>query len=348
MKKLLMYLFTVIGFFSCSQDEVVDKGFSSEEVPTISTEARDRQKFYTLAYKIPTTWETLTPGPIATDGKILVVGDINPDNYSAALYGVENGASYPRIKSWSHNDSTITIRHAPSAVCIYDGRIYLAIAEEGKVHVFDASSFNFITTIGNGNMEVEKPSDDKFAIGAPCTLVARDGKLLIRSRKHTRLYNTADITPENYEAVPYYAADKASYPIQPGTTLNQGYASAYGGAYLTDADQNRILSTDIFTDIPAGDEVTIIIDEDTFASAPSGVTSSEDRTFASFGTGGVKEYTSTGFRFLQNVTVKDNPLPEVKSIATGLVEYQPVLFIATPSQVWVVWVTPFQKMLMQE
>lgn len=346
MKKLLLSLFIAVGFFSCSQDQSIDANFTSQEVQSKDAQARDRQKFYTLAYKIqPSNFEA---GSMATDGNILAVANTEPGSYSIKMYSIENGNSLYSIQTWTHKDSTITLHHAPSSVCIYDGRIYLAVAEEGKVYVFDTSSFGFVTTIGNGNMDIDKPSDDKFAVGAPCTVVGYDGKLLIRDRKHIRFYNVADITPENYEAVPYYAAGKESNPIQPGTSLNQGYITTYGYAFLTDADTKQVILSEFFEDIQAGDEVTTVSEKKSFSSAPSGVAISEDRAYLSFGAGGIKEYTPTGFRLIQNITVKDNPLPEVKSLATARVENQPVLFIATPKEIWMVWVAPFERMLVEE
>lgn len=342
MKKLLFCLLMAAGFFSCSEDQVINDASDGGKIETKSN-LRERPKYYTLAYKISSS--LLTPGPIASEGNLLAVANVDPYLYGIDLYTLENGYSLPPIREWSYKDSTIRLQHAPTAICIHDNRIYLGVADEGKVYVFDANSFNFITTIGNGNIQADKPSNDKFAVGAPCTIVGDGDKLLIRDRKRIRIYDTADITPENYEAVPYYAAGEEEYPIQPTTTINQGYVGYAHYIYLTDADQKQVIAVKPLASIPAGDAVATVEDTQSFSMAPSGAAISEDRAYLSFGTEKkIKEYGTGGFGFKQDVVVKDNVLPEVKSISVNRVENQPVLLLATPTEIWMVWVTPFERM----
>lgn len=344
MKKLLFCLLIAAGFFSCSEDQVINDASDGGNTETKSV-LRERQKYYTLAYKSD-NHGMLTPGPIATDGNLLAIANVDPYLYGIELYTLENGNSLPSIREWGYKDSTIRLHQPPTALCIHDNRIYLGVADAGKVYVFDAKSFNFITTIGNGTLQVATPSDDKFAVGAPCTIVGDGDKLLIRDRQRIRIYNTADITPENYEAVPYYAAGEEEYPIQPTTLINQGYVGYANYVYLTDADQKQVLAVKPLASIPAGDAVAMVEDSKSFSSAPSGAAISEDRAYLSFGAEKtIKEYTTSGFGFKQDVVIKDNVLPEVKSIATSRVENQPVLILATPTEVWVVWVAPFERMV---
>lgn len=283
MKKLLFCLLIAAVFFSCSEDHIINDATDGGKTETKSV-LRERQKYYTLAYKISNTYGKLAPGAIASDGNLLTIANINPNLYGIDIYSLENGIPLPAIREWSHKDSIIRPQHVPTALCIHNNRIYLGIADEGKVYVFDTQSFHFITTIGNGNIQVDKPSDDKFAVGAPCTIVGDGDKLLIRSRKHIRIYDTADITPENYEAVPYYAAEEEEYPIQPTTLINQGYVGYANYIYLTDADQKQVLAVKPLASIPAGDAVAIVEDAKSFSSAPSGAAISEDRAYLSFGT----------------------------------------------------------------
>lgn len=340
MRKLLFCLLIAAGFCSCSDDQGAN-GTLGNDSPETKAILRERPKYYSLEYKISSS--ALTPGPIATDGKVLAIANL--DNYELALYGLENGSPQIRIRQWTYKDSTIRIQHVPTAVCVHDDRIYLGVADEGKVYVFNANSYKFITTIGNGNIQVDKASDDKFAVGAPCTIVGDGDKLLIRDRKRIRVYNIADITSDNYEAVPYYAASMEEHPIQPTTTLNQGYVGYNNYIYMTDADEKQVLIAKPLASIPAGDEVKMLEQIETFSTAPSGAAHSEDRSYLSFGTENViKEYGYSGFGFKQNVVIKDNPLPEIKSIACSRVESQPVLLISTPTEVWMVWVTPFERM----
>lgn len=342
MKKLFACLLIAAGLFSCSQDQIIDSAQDSSAAQTKAT--RDRQKFYTLAYKINNV--LLEPGPIATDGTLLAIVNLSDGMYGIDLYSAENGKYLTRIRNWSHDNQTTLIQHAPTAICIYGGRIYLAVAEEGKVYVYDQDRFTFITTIGNGNTNIPHPSDDKYAVGEAYSIVANDGKLLIRSRDHMRLYDVADITAENFEAVPYYAASKESIPIQAGTSFNQGCIGIPGYEFpnLTDADGSQVLFVKKLGEIPAGDEVTMVVDNQPFQTAPSGVAISEDCAYLSFGTGGIKQYSTTGYGFRQDVIVKDNPLPEVRSLAVSRIENQAVLFISTPDEVWMVWVAPFERM----
>lgn len=347
MKKLLFCLLITAGFFSCSEDQGIGDTLGNNHPETKSV-ARERPKYYTLAYKIPADI-FLTPGPIATQGDLLVIGNTSSGSEGINFYGLENGNSQYRIHSWSYKDSTLAIEHAPTAVCIHDNRIYVGVADEGKVYVFDASSYGFVTTIGNGNIQADQPSDDKFAVGAPCSIVGDGDKLLIRDRLHLRIYNTADITSENYEAIPYYAAGKEKYPVQPTTLLNQAYVGYANYIYLTDADSKQVICVKPLASIPAGDAVDMVEDTYSFSLAPSGAAVSEDRAYLSFGTEGViKEYTTGGFGFKQDVVVKNNTLSEVNSLATNRVENQPVLLISTPAAVWMVWVSPFERMATDE
>lgn len=343
MKKLLFCLVIAAGFFSCSEDQGIGDAGGNDSPETKSV-LRERPKYYTLAYKIPSN-ALLTPGPIATQGDLLVIGNVSRGLEGIELYGLENGSFHQSIRSWGYKDTTVAIEHAPTAVCIHDNRIYVGVADEGKVYVFDASSYGFVTTIGNGNIQVDKPSDDKLAVGAPCSIVGDGDKLLIRDRLHMRVYNTADITPANYEAVPYYAVSKEKYPVQPATTLNQAYVGYAHYVYLTDADSKQVLCVKPLASLPAGDEVSMIDETSLFSMAPSGATLSEDRAYLSFGAEGViKEYSTSGFAFKQDVVVKNNALSEVNSLAANRIENQPVLLISTPKAVWVVWVTPFERM----
>lgn len=341
MKKLLACLLIAAGLFSCSQDQIIDPAEGSSAVQTKAT--RDRQKFYTLAYKINNS--LLEPGAIATEGTLLAIVNRRAGLYGVDLYSTENGNSLTTIRDWSHDNQTTRIQHAPTAICIYGGRIYLAVAEEGKVYVYDQEGFSFITTIGNGNTNITHPSDDKYAVGEAYSIVGNDGKLLIRSRDHMRLYDVADITAENFEAIPYYAASKESIPIQAGTSFNQGCIGipGYEFAHLTDADGMQVWLIQKLAEIPAGDEVAMVIDNRPMKAAPIGVAVSEDCAYLCYGTGGIKQYSTTGYGFRQDVVVKDNPLPEVRSLAVNRVENQAVLFISTPEEVWMVWVAPFER-----
>lgn len=255
MKKLLFIITLTLGFFSCSQDQVI-------EIPDQNTD-NPATKAANLSYTLDINWQNesinaqLKPGPMYADGNNFYVTNIASGSYSIRVYNLISKKISIVIDGWRWDGQQETMQDEPTALCVYNGKIYMTVKNKALIYVINASyPFDLHTIIGTG-VEAAYPvvSGQECMMGIPVSLAVADGKLVVRDQNIIRTYNIAEITTANYQAIPRYNSSIDPMPT-PADIGIQSCADAFGQTYMADKINKYVYLTKPVGNLPSGDRIS--------------------------------------------------------------------------------------------
>lgn len=256
MKKILFITALALGFFSCSQNEVIETPDQPQNSGQVVTKAG------ALTYKLERTIQNdgleteFKPGPMCVDGDKVFITNVANGIYSIRINGLYDGTLYGIINSQDWYGSSELLQDKPIAMCVYGGKIFLAVQNKALVYVINASApYNLITTIGTG-VKASYPvvAGQECMMGNAISLAVANDKLLVRDENILRTYNLSDITKENSMAVPRYNSSaeylRTSSPFGLQTSTDE-----FGRVFLSDFTYRRVYQTLSVGSLAAGDGV---------------------------------------------------------------------------------------------
>lgn len=257
MKKILFITALALGFFSCSQNDVIETPDQLQKSGQVVTKAG------ALTYKLERTIQNdgletaFKPGPMCVDGDKVFITNVANGIYSIRIYSlIQASYMYGIINSQDWHGSSELLQDKPIAMCAYGGKIFLAVQNKALVYVINASApYNLITTIGTG-VKASYPvvAGQECMMGNAISLAVANDKLLVRDENILRTYNLSDITTENSMAVPRYNSSaeylKTTSPFGLQTSTDE-----FGRVFLSDFTFRKIYQTLPVGDLAAGDSV---------------------------------------------------------------------------------------------
>ncbi|WP_294470767.1 hypothetical protein [uncultured Bacteroides sp.] len=295
---LLLLLSFVIG--SCTEEE------KPEGTPTVPVQKDQEEEPYTSHYyysfeavrQLSATDFGLkdgkfTPGPAYLKGDTLFVANIQSETLSLELYDRTNNRHLTSLKSWKYKEAEQKFPEKIEAIAASGNRIYLA-NKSSQIDVFDINTLEFITRIGDGNWGETKNQ----MMHSHAMVITPDGNIIVRTKKNLLVYQEVDVTPENYQKVPFYCRSNGD-----GMDANNKFRShqmvqdSTGIIYLADFGQfgNKKIQAIDTALIQKGDKITLIDTEKTLALDfnPCGIALYEDKMIVSAQNGSLSLYDRT-------------------------------------------------------
>lgn len=314
MKKDIFYaLFLLLQAFllgSCSEKEI-------PEVSPVQKPEEAYTSYYYYSYEamrqLSATDFSLsegkfTPGPACIKGDTLFVANIQDGAFSLELYDRTKNRHLTSLKSWKYKNTEQKFPNKIEAIGVFGNRLYLA-NKSSQIDVFDMRTLEFITRIGTGNYG----DGNTQMVHAHAMVITPDGNIMVRTKKNLLVYRESDVTPENYQKVPFYCRSKGE-----GMDVNNGFYShemvqdSTGIIYLADYGQygNKKIQAIDTALVKKGDQKILIDTERTLPLNfnPCGIALHEDRMIVSAGNGSLfiydrtKEAWENGFKSVKGYT----------------------------------------------
>lgn len=289
----LLLLTSILG--SCSEEEIPETSPAGKPEETYTS-------YYYYSYKAARQLSAtdfslpegkFTPGPAYIKGDTLFVANIQDGTFSLELYDRTKNRHLTSIKSWKYKNKELKFPNKIEAIGVSGNRLYLANMGS-QIDVFDVQTLEFITRIGTGNW-----GDGNYQmVHSHAMVITPDGNILVRTKKNLLVYRETDVTPENYQKVPFYCRSKGD-----GMDVNNGFYShqmvqdSTGIVYLADFGQSgnkKIQAIDTAL-IEKGDKKILIDTEKTLPLNfnPCGIALHEDRMIVSAQNGSLSIYDRT-------------------------------------------------------
>lgn len=234
-----------------------------------------------------------TPGPTYIKGDTLFIANIQSGVFSLELYDRTQNRHLTSLRSWKYKDAEQKFPDRIEAIGVSANRLYLA-NKGSQIDVFDVQTLEFITRIGTGNWG----DGTNQMVHSHAMTITPEGNILVRTKKNLLVYREADVTPENYQKVPFYCRSKGD-----GMDVNNGFYShqmvqdSTGIVYLADYGQygNKKIQAIDHTLIEKGDQKMMIDEEKTLPLSfnPCGIALHEDRMIVSAQNGSLSIYDRT-------------------------------------------------------
>lgn len=254
--------------------------------------------------------EKFIPGPAYIKGDTLFVANTHSGSLSLELYDRKKNRHLASLKSWKYKEADQKFNDKIEAIAVSGDRLYLA-NKGSRIDVFDVNTLAFITRIGTGNWG----DGTNQMVHAHAMAITPDGRIVVRTKKNLLVYQEADVTPENYQKVPFYCRSKID-----GMDTNNGFYShqmvqdTTGIIYLADYGQygNKKIQAIDPALMEKGDAKILIDSDKTLLPDfnPCGIALFDDLMIASAGNGSLsvydrsKESWGNSFRSVKGFTFK--------------------------------------------
>lgn len=230
------------------------------------------------------------PGPAYIKGDTLFVANTQDGHHSLELYNRKTNRHLCSLASWSYNNGTQSFPNRIEAIGISGNRLYLA--NMGScIDVFDVRTLRFITRIGTKNYG----DGANQMVHAHALAITPESYLIVRTKKNLLVYKESEVTPENYQKVPFYCRSTGD-----GLDVNNGFYShqmvqdTTGIVFLADFGQygNKKIQAVDPEQITRGDGKTLIDAGQTLPADfnPCGIALHDDRMVVSAGNGSIYLY----------------------------------------------------------
>lgn len=230
------------------------------------------------------------PGPAYIKGDTLFVANTHNSSLSLELYDQKKNLHLASLKSWKYKEVDQKFNDIIEAIAVSGDRLYLA-GKGSRIDVFDVNTLAFITRIGTGNWG----DGTNQMVHAHAMAITPEGMIIVRTKKNLLVYQEADVTPENYQKVPFYCRSKVD-----GMDTNNGFYShqmvqdSTGIIYLADYGQyvNKKIQAIDPALIEKGDAKVLIDSEKTLLPDfnPCGIALYNDLMIVSAGNGTLSVY----------------------------------------------------------
>lgn len=287
MKKLL-YILSV----SCT---LLFTGCKDEESPV---EPEKYTSHYYYSYELAETVSAkdldlsdndFTPGPSLMRGDTLLIANTANNQWSLELYNKKTKKHLISLKSWSYKDATQSFQDKIEAIAVSGNRLYLA-NKGSSIDVFDINTLQFITRIGTRAW-----GEGKFQMLHSHAMVICGDYIVVRTKNRLLVYRESDVTPENYQKVPFYARGSVDgFDTNNGFNSHQMVIDKDGTILLADFGQygNKKIQSIDTTLVRQGDNINMVDADKTMSLDfnPAGIALYKELMFIADGSGYIRVY----------------------------------------------------------